>query len=111
MYFQWLGESLRYRGKSRTHVVGRAVHDLLQLRPHPQDHPDNTVWLAAIASNQVIRLDPATQQFTIYDVPVGVKNNKNATPYGMAIGGDGNIWVVENANNSSYLLLELNKLQ
>jgi streptogramin lyase len=60
-------------------------------------HPDNTVWLAAIASNQVIRLDPATKQFTIYDVPVGVKNNKNATPYGMAIGGDGNIWVVENA--------------
>jgi streptogramin lyase len=60
-------------------------------------HPDNTVWLAAIASNQVIRFDPATKQFTIYDVPVGVKNNKNATPYGMAIGGDGNIWVVENA--------------
>jgi streptogramin lyase/cytochrome c5 len=60
-------------------------------------HPDNTVWLAAIGSNQIIRLDPATKQFTIYDVPVGVKNNKNATPYGMAIGGDGNIWFVENA--------------
>jgi streptogramin lyase/cytochrome c5 len=60
-------------------------------------HPDNTVWLAAIGSNQVIRLDPATKQFTIYDVPAGVKNNKNATPYGMAIGGDGNIWFVENA--------------
>jgi streptogramin lyase len=59
--------------------------------------PDNTVWLAAIGSNQVIRFDPATKQFTIYDVPVGVKNNKNATPYGMAVGGDGNIWVVENA--------------
>jgi streptogramin lyase len=62
-------------------------------------HPDNTVWLAAIGSNQVIRLDPATKQFTIYDVPVGVKNNRNATPYGMAIGGDGNVWVVENAFN------------
>jgi len=60
-------------------------------------HPDNTVWLAAIGSNQVIRLDPATKQFTIYDVPVGVKNNRNSTPYGMAIGGDGNIWFVENA--------------
>jgi len=48
-------------------------------------HSDNTVWLAAIASNQVIRLDPETQQFTVYDVPDGVKNNKNATPYGMAI--------------------------
>ena len=60
-------------------------------------HPDNTVWLAAIGSNQVIRFDPATKQFTIFDVPVGIKNKKNATPYGMAIGGDGNIWVVENA--------------
>jgi virginiamycin B lyase len=60
-------------------------------------HPDNTVWLAAIGSNQIIRLDPATKQFTIYDVPVGVQNNKNSTPYGMAIGGDGNIWFVENA--------------
>jgi streptogramin lyase len=59
--------------------------------------PDNTVWLAAIGSNQVIRLDPATKQFAIYDVPVGIKNNRNATPYGMAVGGDGNIWVVENA--------------
>ncbi len=59
--------------------------------------PDNTVWLAAIGSNQIVRLDPASKQFTIYDVPVGVKNNKNSTPYGMAIGGDGNPWFVENA--------------
>ena len=64
-------------------------------------HPDNTVWLAAIGSNQIIRLDPATKQFTIYDVPVGVKNNRNATPYGMAVGGDGNIWFVENAFDRS----------
>lgn len=62
-------------------------------------HPDNTVWLAAIGSNQVIRFDPGTKQFTVYDVPVGVQNNRNATPYGMAIGGDGNVWVVENAFN------------
>jgi streptogramin lyase len=59
--------------------------------------PDNTVWLAAIGSNQIVRLDPTSKQFTIYDVPAGVKNNKNSTPYGMAIGGDGNPWFVENA--------------
>jgi streptogramin lyase len=59
--------------------------------------PDDTVWLAAIGSNQVIRFDPATKQFTIFDVPAGIKNNRNATPYGMAVGGDGNVWVVENA--------------
>jgi len=59
--------------------------------------PDGTVWLAAIASNQVVRLDPATKLFTFFDVPAGIKNNKTANPYGLAVGGDGNIWVVENA--------------
>jgi streptogramin lyase/cytochrome c5 len=59
--------------------------------------PDDSVWLAAIGSNQVIRFDPATKKFTIYDVPAGIKNNRNATPYGMAVDGDENVWVVENA--------------
>ena len=35
---------------------------------------------------QIDRLDPATKQFAIYDVPIGVKYNKNASPYGMAVG-------------------------
>jgi streptogramin lyase/cytochrome c5 len=60
-------------------------------------HPDNTVWLNSIAANQVIRLDPATKQFTFFEVPAGVKNNKTANPYGMAVGGDSKIWIVENA--------------
>lgn len=60
-------------------------------------HPDNTVWLNSIAANQVIKLDPATKQFTFYEVPAGVARKKTANPYGMAIGGDGNIWIVENA--------------
>jgi streptogramin lyase/cytochrome c5 len=59
--------------------------------------PDNSVWLAALAANQVIRLDPATSKFTIYDVPAGVARNKSASPYGMAVDGAGNVWVVENA--------------
>ena len=62
-------------------------------------HPNNTVWLASIAANQVIRFDPATKQFTFFDVPAGVKTHKNATPYGMAVDGGGNVWVVENAVN------------
>jgi streptogramin lyase len=62
-------------------------------------HPDDTVWLASIAANQVIRFDPATKQFTFFDVPAGVKNHKNATPYGMAVDGGGKVWVVENAVN------------
>jgi streptogramin lyase len=59
--------------------------------------PDNTVWLNSIAANQVIRLDPATKEFTFFDVPAGVKRNKTANPYGMALGGDGNVWIVENS--------------
>ena len=59
--------------------------------------PDNTVWLASLAANQVIRFDPATKKFTIFDVPAGVKNHKSANPYGMAVDGAGNVWVVENA--------------
>ena len=62
-------------------------------------HPDGTVWLASIAANQVIRFDPAAKKFTFFDVPAGVKNHKNATPYGMAVDGAGNVWVVENAVN------------
>jgi streptogramin lyase/cytochrome c5 len=60
-------------------------------------HPDNTVWLNSIAANEVIRLDPATKQFTFFEVPAGVKNKKTANPYGMAVSGDNKIWIVENA--------------
>ena len=60
-------------------------------------HPDNTVWLASIGANQVVRFDPATNKFAFFDVPAGVKAHKNATPYGLAFSGDGNVWVVENA--------------
>jgi streptogramin lyase len=60
-------------------------------------HPNNTVWLNSIGANEVIRLDPATKQFTFFEVPAGVKRNRNASPYGMAVGGDGKIWIVENS--------------
>lgn len=60
-------------------------------------HPNNTVWLNSIGNNEVIRLDPATRQFTFFDVPAGVKRNRNATPYGIAVGGDNNLWIVENS--------------
>ena len=62
-------------------------------------HPNGTVWMNSIAANQVIRLDPATKQFTFFDVPAGVKAGRTANPYGMAIAGDGKIWIAENAVN------------
>jgi len=62
-------------------------------------HPNGTVWLNSIAANQVIRLDPKTEQFTVFDVPAGIKAGRTANPYGMSIDGSGKIWFVENAMN------------
>jgi virginiamycin B lyase len=62
-------------------------------------HPNGTVWLNSIGSNQIIRLDPRTKQFTVLEAPAGVKNGRTASPYGMAIAGDNKIWVIENAVN------------
>jgi virginiamycin B lyase len=62
-------------------------------------HPNGTVWLNSIGSNQIIRLDPRTKQFTVFEAPAGVKNGRTASPYGMAIAGDNKIWVIENAVN------------
>jgi virginiamycin B lyase len=58
---------------------------------------DGTVWLCSLAANQIIRLDPKTKQFDVWDVPAGEKAGKSANPYGMAISGDGKVWFVENA--------------
>jgi virginiamycin B lyase len=60
---------------------------------------DGTVWLAGIASNQIVGLTPTTKKFVAYDVPSGVAAKRNATPYGMAIAGDGKVWFAENSMN------------
>jgi len=62
-------------------------------------HPNGTVWLCNIGSNQIIRLDPTTKKIDVWEVPAGVQARKNATPYGMAVAGDGKVWFVENTFN------------
>ncbi|PYS13706.1 MAG: hypothetical protein DMG15_10330 [Acidobacteria bacterium] len=62
-------------------------------------HPNGTVWLCNIGSNQIIRLDPKTKKIDVWEVPAGVQARKNATPYGMAVAGDGKVWFVENTFN------------
>jgi virginiamycin B lyase len=62
-------------------------------------HPNGTVWLNSIAANQVIRLDPTTREFTVFEVPAGIKRGRTASPYGMAISGDNKVWFIENAVN------------
>lgn len=34
-----------------------------------------------------------------FDVPAGVKRGRNATPYGITVGGDRRMWIVENSVN------------
>ncbi len=61
-----------------------------------RDHPNGTVWFNAIGNNTVIRLDLDSGEFTGFPVPSGVKAGRSASPYGMAIAGDGGIWVALN---------------
>ena len=60
-------------------------------------HPNGTVWFNAIGNNTVIRLDPKTKEFTGFEVPAGVAAGRSASPYGMAIAGDGKIWIALNS--------------
>ena len=62
-----------------------------------RDHPNGTVWFNAIGNNTVIRLDRETGEFTGFEVPSGVEAGRSASPYGMAIAGDGGVWVALNA--------------
>lgn len=62
-------------------------------------HPNGTVWMNAIGSNLVIRLDPKTKQFSFFEVPAGLKKGSTANPYGLAIAGDGKVWIAENSVN------------
>ena len=64
-----------------------------------RDHPNGTVWFNAIGNNTVIRLDRKTGEFTGFPVPSGVKAGRSASPYGMAIAGDGGVWVALNRMN------------
>ena len=62
-------------------------------------HPNGTVWLNSIAANEVIRLDPKTKQFSVFEVPAGMGSARGAVPYGMAIDGAGYVWSVEQGPN------------
>lgn len=62
-------------------------------------HPNGTVWFNAIGNNTVIRMEPKTGEFASFQVPSGVKSGHSASPYGMAIAGDGKIWIALNAIN------------
>ena len=51
---------------------------------------DGSVWGSGITSSRIIKLDPDSRKVSDFPVPKGTH------PYGLAIGGDGNIWYVAN---------------
>jgi virginiamycin B lyase len=63
-----------------------------------RDHPNGTVWYNAIGNNTIIRFNPTTKEFSAFHPPSGKGAPRNsASPYGMAIAGDGKIWVALNS--------------
>jgi streptogramin lyase len=63
-----------------------------------RNHPNGTVWYNAIGNNTIIRFNPKTGEFSGFAVPSGKGAPRgSASPYGMAIAGDGKIWVALNA--------------
>ena len=63
-------------------------------------HPNGTVWLNSIAANEVIRLDPRTKKFDVFEVPAGKGSTRGSVPYGMAIDGGGFVWSVLQGPNA-----------
>lgn len=64
-------------------------------------HPNGTVWLNSIAASEVIRLDPKTRKFDVFEVPAAkALKPRGAVPYGMAIDGDGYVWSVLQGPNA-----------
>ena len=55
-------------------------------------HRDGTVWFTDLGGDQILRLNPATKEFTKFPVPSGRNYHMKAHPYGMAIDGDGWVW-------------------
>lgn len=66
-------------------------------------HQNGTVWYNAISNNQVMRLDPKTGDYSVWDVPMGLKMEGGAWPYGMTIGGvdnSGDVFLALNRGNA-----------
>ena len=57
-----------------------------------RNHPDGTVWYNAIGNNTILRFNPVTKEFSAFHPPSGKGAPRgSASPYGMAIAGDGKV--------------------
>src|SRR5258708_37091567 len=84
----WLSLDLRY-GRFPAYSLpptrsGNATGNTMRV------HPDNTVWLPAIAPHPINPGDPPPHHFTTPHPPVAREDNQNATPQRMPGGGEGN---------------------
>jgi copper transport protein len=51
---------------------------------------NGSLWMPVVQPNKVVRFDPASRQFSSYDIPT-----PNAGPAGIVTDGEGNIWLAE----------------
>lgn len=51
---------------------------------------NNSLWMPVVQANKVVKFDPASEQFSSYDIPT-----RNAGPTGIAADSEGNIWLAE----------------
>ena len=58
--------------------------------------PDRCLWFCESGTSKIGRLDPNTSAFTEFDLPT-----PNATPIGITVGADGNLWFAEKTGTRS----------
>jgi virginiamycin B lyase len=60
----------------------------------PVEAPDGRYWWAGMWADKANRLDPATGEITVYDLPPGTR------PHTVTADADGNIWFTGNGNGT-----------
>jgi virginiamycin B lyase len=50
-------------------------------------------------SNQIVKMNLATKEFSVFDVPSWVKTKQNVGIYGIAVASDGDVWFAESRTN------------
>lgn len=54
-------------------------------------HPDGTIWSSGRGAAR--RLDPASGEWSAWDIPTWTRTQENPGGYGMTVAGDGRVWM------------------
>lgn len=84
-------------GATRTHEVPTpaSVHGGTSIPYGLARGPDGVLWMTQLAGGRLVRLEPSTGTFRLYDLPT-----PHAGPRRLDVGADGTVWVPEYAANA-----------